>query len=81
MCQKPGTSLAGNGRSEGNRPMAQLIERDATLRSEKDKAVKILAKSIFRELKTNGYEAREIVALSTELLDLLSTEFKHDSSK
>ena len=61
--------------------MAQLIERDVTHRAEKDKAVKILAKSIFRELKTNGYEAREIVALSTELLDLLSTEFKTDSSK
>ena len=61
--------------------MAQLIERDAALRSEKDKAVKILAKSIFRELKSNGYEAREIVALSTELLDLLSTEFKSDAAK
>jgi len=62
--------------------MAQLIEREATTaRAEREKAVKILAKSIFRELKTNGYEPREIVALSTELLDLLSTDFKTDSSK
>jgi hypothetical protein len=62
--------------------MAQLIEREAnTARVEREKAVKILAKSIFRELKTNGYEPREIVALSTELLDLLSGDFKTDSSK
>jgi hypothetical protein len=62
--------------------MAQLIEREVTTaRAEREKAVKIIAKSIFRELKTNGYEPREIVALSTELLDLLSTDFKSDSSK
>lgn len=62
--------------------MAQLIEREAnTPRIEREKAVKILAKSIFRELKSNGYEAREIVSLSTELLDLLSNEFKSDSAK
>jgi hypothetical protein len=63
--------------------MAQLIERDSpgARRAEKEKAVKIIAKSIFRELKSNGYEAREIVALSTELLELLSTEIKSDSTK
>jgi hypothetical protein len=62
--------------------MAQLIEPEAnTARAEREKAVKILAKSIFRELKSNGYQPREIVALSTELLGLLSTEIKSDSSK
>lgn len=60
--------------------MAQLIDRDAqSARGEREKAVKILAKSIFRELKTNGYQAREIVALSTEILGLLSTDIKSDS--
>lgn len=60
--------------------MAQLIEKEATqARGERDKAVKILAKSIFRELKTNGYQAREIVALSTEILDLLSTDIRSDA--
>src|SRR3954465_631163 len=39
--------------------------------AERDKAVKILAKSIFRELKMNGYETRQIVALSSELLGLV----------
>ncbi len=62
--------------------MPQLIEREGTTaRAERERALKILAKSIFRELKTNGYEAREIVALSTELLNLLSIEMKSDSAK
>jgi hypothetical protein len=63
--------------------MAQLVDPEmmqSSPRSERDKAVKILAKSIFRELKSNGYDAREVVALSTELLGLLATEIKPDSS-
>lgn len=43
---------------------------------ERDKAIKILAKSIFRELKMNGYETRQIVALSSELLGLVTSTIK-----
>jgi hypothetical protein len=60
--------------------MPQLSAREVTeaqpTRVEREKAIKILAKSIFRELKTNGYDSREIVALSTELISLLTTEIK-----
>jgi hypothetical protein len=60
--------------------MAQLVERElmqkAQARSEREKALKILAKSIFRELRTQGYDAREIVSLSTELLGLITTDIK-----
>lgn len=45
---------------------------------ERDKAIKILAKSIFRELKMNGYETRQIVALSSELLGLVTSNIKTD---
>lgn len=37
-----------------------------------NRAVKILAKTIFRELTSNGYETRQIVALSTELIGLVT---------
>ncbi len=40
---------------------------------ERDKAVKILAKSIFRELTMNGFDTRQIVALSTELIGLVTS--------
>ena len=55
--------------------MAQPLIRD-----DREKAIKILAKSIFRELRTNGYEARELVALSTELLELITSEIRPDST-
>jgi hypothetical protein len=62
--------------------MPQLIERDAQqAKGEREKALKILAKSIFRELKANGYQAKEVVALSTELIALLTTELKPDTQK
>ena len=43
------------------------------LRSQ-EKSVKILARSLFRELRTNGYDNKQIVALSTELISLLTTD-------
>ena len=52
--------------------------RPADLLKAPDRSVKILAKSLFRELRSNGYEDRQIVALSTELIGLLTTEMKQD---
>jgi len=43
---------------------------------EHGRAVKILAKSIYKELRQNGYTRNEIVAFSTELLGLVTTEIK-----
>ena len=37
-------------------------------RVEKAKAVRILAKSIYRELTSQGYDDKQIVALATELI-------------
>jgi hypothetical protein len=62
--------------------MPQMIEREAQhAKGEREKALKILAKSIFRELKANGYQAKEVVALSTELISLITTELKPDTQK
>jgi broad-specificity NMP kinase len=41
-----------------------------------DRSLKIIAKSIFRELKDNGYDHRQIVNLSTELLSLVTSELR-----
>lgn len=64
--------------------MAQLLDRDALQsqgRGERDKSIKILAKSIYRELRASGYETRQIVALSSELIGLITTDIKPDSAK
>ncbi len=41
-----------------------------------DKAVRILAKSLFRQLKDSGYEHRDILTLSSELVGLITTDLR-----
>jgi hypothetical protein len=40
---------------------------------------KILAKSLFKELKSHGYSGNAILALTNELLDLVTIEL-HDNN-
>ena len=66
--------------------MPQLLERPSSTplptRADSDRAVRILAKSLFRQLKGSGYENREILALSTELVGLITSDLRpHDDSK
>ncbi|MEK6606127.1 MAG: hypothetical protein AABZ30_00535 [Myxococcota bacterium] len=59
-----------------------LIEREVSAlpQADRDKALKILAKSIYRELKAYGYESRQIVALSTELIALVTQDMREEST-
>ena len=41
--------------------------------AERQKAVRILAKSIYRQLTPQGYDERQIVALATELISEVTT--------
>jgi hypothetical protein len=40
------------------------------------RAVRILAKSIYRELRATGFSERDVMALTGELLSLLTTDVK-----
>jgi hypothetical protein len=40
------------------------------------RSVEILARSIFRELKSNGYGVRQILSLSSELIGLVTAEYQ-----
>jgi hypothetical protein len=40
------------------------------------RAVRILAKSIYRELRATGFSERDVMALTGELLALLTSEVK-----
>ena len=52
---KPGTASAPQ--------LTAMTEREA-----KSRAVKILAKSIYRDLEAQGFDEKQIVALATELI-------------
>jgi hypothetical protein len=42
------------------------------------KATRILAKSLFKELRGNGYSPNQILSLSTELIDLVTQDLRGD---
>jgi hypothetical protein len=57
-----------------------LAQRETAVAStNRERALKILSKSIYRELRQNGYEPKQIVALATELISLVTTDIKEDS--
>ena len=41
-----------------------------------NKATKILAKSLFKELRGNGYTANQVLGLTTELIDLVTQDLR-----
>jgi hypothetical protein len=43
------------------------------------RALRILAKSVFRELKSSGYSRSDIVAFATEILSLVSSDLREES--
>ncbi len=47
---------------------------------QQEKALKIIAKSLFRELKENGYDSRQIVSVSSELLSLVTSDIRVNRS-
>jgi hypothetical protein len=62
-------------------PNAMKIESKSP--SPDPKSLKILAKSIFRELRGQGYSPTQIVSFSAEIIELVTTELapKTDSAK
>ncbi|MFN7699037.1 MAG: hypothetical protein ACK6CU_25255 [Deltaproteobacteria bacterium] len=44
------------------------------------RALRILAKSTFRELKSSGYSRSEILAFATEMLSLVSSDLRDGQS-
>jgi hypothetical protein len=45
----------------------------------RERALKILSKSLYRELRQNGYEPKQIVALATEIIGLVTSDIKDDA--
>ena len=44
------------------------------------KALKILAKSVYKELRQNGYEPKQIVALASEIISLVTSDIDKPDS-
>ncbi|HEY5284228.1 MAG TPA: hypothetical protein VIM14_15665 [Polyangia bacterium] len=40
----------------------------------RERALRILSKSLYRDLRQNGYEPKQIVALASELIEQVTTD-------
>jgi hypothetical protein len=43
------------------------------------RALKILAKSIFKELRAQGYSPQQVLSLATEIIALVTSDIAHDT--
>ena len=59
-----------------NAPLFLMNDREA-----KARAVKILAKSIYRDLEAQGFDEKQIVALATELISEVTNKISRDHIK
>jgi hypothetical protein len=49
---------------------------EPTEQQSQPRALRILAKSVFRELKSSGYSRSDILAFATEMLSLVSSDIR-----
>jgi hypothetical protein len=46
----------------------------------RERALRILSKSLYRDLRQNGYEPKQIVALASELIAQVTTDIPEEST-
>ncbi len=56
-----------------------LTSANVSAPASQPRALRILAKSTFRELKSSGYSRSEILAFATEMLSLVSTDLREQT--
>jgi hypothetical protein len=49
--------------------------------AQQTRALEILAKTIYRELRTSGFEVRHVIALAGELLRLVTDDVKSGATR
>ena len=62
--------------------MSQVL---ATMQTEtpvinRERALRILSKSLYRDLRQNGYEPKQIVAVASELIAQVTTDISDEST-
>ncbi|TMA22688.1 MAG: hypothetical protein E6J85_03975 [Deltaproteobacteria bacterium] len=61
-------------------PDSLVSQSEETPRATGDRAAaaRILARSFYRELRENGYTARQLLSLSTELIELVTQDLQRE---
>jgi hypothetical protein len=54
------------------------VQTESTIMS-RERALRILSKSLYRDLRQNGYEPRQIVGLASELIAQVTTDLADET--
>lgn len=46
----------------------------------KERALKILTKSLYRDLRQNGYEPKQIISVASELIGMVTADIKDEAT-
>lgn len=57
-----------------------LNSQSAALGPDRNAAARILARSFYKELRENGYTPKQLLALSTELIELITEDLARERS-
>jgi hypothetical protein len=76
MAQAATQTMPINGKTTKTKPATSngAVAAPAAALPNREKAIQILSKSIYKELRENGYEPKQIVALATEIISLVTTD-------
>jgi hypothetical protein len=64
------------GTPAAQRKRAMITQSQPKTVTPDPKTLKILAKSIFKELRSQGYDSKQVVSLATELISLVTSELQ-----
>ena len=73
MAQAATQTMPINGKTTKTKTSPAAAPAPAALPN-REKAIQILSKSIYKELRENGYEPKQIVALASEIISLVTTD-------
>ena len=59
-------------------PQPQAAATTPSVSLDRSAGARILARSFYKELRENGYSPKQLLALSTELIDLITQDLAHE---
>lgn len=62
-------------------PTAKSSAEAPSLSFDRAAGARILARSFYRELRTSGYSPKQLLALSTELIELITEDLKGERAQ
>jgi len=78
LCMGPTSWEEGRMAQMNTQTLAPVRDSVSAPLPNREKALKILSKSIYKDLRQNGYEPRQIVALASEIISLVTSDIKDD---